>query len=104
MTRHKATPAIPPPGHLQPSSAGFWAEIQSDYQVTDAAGLRLLQAACEALDTAEAARLAIAEFGQTFVDRLGNPRPRPEVQIQRNALLTYARLVRELQLDPPGTK
>ena len=41
----------------------------------------------------------------TFIDRFGSPRTRPEVAIERDARLAFARLVRELDLDcePPAS-
>jgi phage terminase small subunit len=67
--------------------------------------LRLLQLAAEAWDSAQQARTAIAEHGMTFIDRFGSPRTRPEVAIERDARLAFARLVRELDLDcePPAS-
>jgi hypothetical protein len=73
--------------------------------------VRLLQLAGEAWDRAEQAREALAEHGVTFLDRFGSPRARPEVAIERDARIAFARLLRELALDvesspgdsrPPG--
>ncbi|HEU4973580.1 MAG TPA: hypothetical protein VFT50_00720 [Baekduia sp.] len=60
--------------------------------------LRLLTLALEASDRCEQARRAIAEYGLTFSDGNGNPRARPEVQIERDSRLAAARLFRELAL------
>jgi hypothetical protein len=72
--------------------------------------LKLLEAAATAWDRAEDARQVINTKGATFVDRHGEPRPRPEIQIEKNSHVLFARLVRELKLDqepapdfrPPG--
>ncbi|MFN7315261.1 MAG: P27 family phage terminase small subunit [Phycisphaerae bacterium] len=64
--------------------------------------LHLLAMACEALDRAAAAREAIAEHGPVFTDRYGQPRARPEVQIERDSRIAFARLLRELGLDVEG--
>jgi phage terminase small subunit len=64
--------------------------------------LHLLVLACEALDRAAQAREAIAEHGPVFVDRYGQPRARPEVQIERDSRIAFARLLRELALDVEG--
>ena len=45
------------------------------------------------------AREAIAEHGMTFEDGHGVTRSRPEIQIERDARIQFARLVRELDLD-----
>jgi hypothetical protein len=55
----------------------------------------------------QAAREAIATHGITYQDRFGAPRVRPEVAIERDARLAFARLIRALRLDveagaPPG--
>ena len=50
-----------------------------------------------------AARLAVAKHGITFVDRLGSPRARPEIKIELDSRVSFARLLRELAIDaePP---
>lgn len=88
------------PGHLTEDASGFWKRTQADYAITDEAGLRLLTLASECLDLAETCRLAIAKDGPVYADRFGAPRPRPEAAMGRNAMLTFARLTRELGLEP----
>jgi len=67
--------------------------------------LRLLQLAGEAWDRACEAREALAEHGLVFSDRFGQPHARPEVAVERDARLAFARLVCELDLDaePPSS-
>jgi hypothetical protein len=60
---------------------------------------RLLTLAGEAWDRATEAREALAEHGLTYVDRFDQPRARPEVAIERDSRLAFARLIRELDLD-----
>jgi phage terminase small subunit len=59
--------------------------------------------ACEAWDRSEQAREALAKHGMTYEDRFGAPRSRPEIAIERDSRLAFARLVRELGLNvaPP---
>lgn len=64
--------------------------------------VRLLRLACEAYDRGQQAREALATHGTTFVDRFGQPRARPEVAIERDARIAFARLMRELALDVEG--
>jgi phage terminase small subunit len=65
----------------------------------DSHHVRLLTKACEAWDRSERAREALAKYGMTYEDRFGAPRSRPEVAIERDSRLAFARLVRELGLD-----
>jgi phage terminase small subunit len=72
--------------------------VLSDY-VLESHHVRLLVLACETWDRGQDARQALAEHGTTYVDRFGQPRARPEVAIERDARIAFARLVRELALD-----
>lgn len=61
--------------------------------------LRLLRLACEAWDRAEQARKVLRRRGLTYRDRFDQPRARPEVAIERDSRMAFARLLRELDLD-----
>ena len=89
----------PAPGHLSPEMAAWWASVAAEHDL-DQHRLRLLEAACGAWDRMVQARQAVAEHGLTFEGKDG-PRPRPEVAIERDARIAFARLVREMSLDPP---
>jgi phage terminase small subunit len=99
------TPSRPlkAPKHLKPATRRWWLSVVEGYEL-EAHHERLLTMAGEAWDRKEAARGAIAKEGIVFLDRFGSPKPRPEVSIQRDAEITFARLIRELALDvdPPG--
>jgi P27 family predicted phage terminase small subunit len=86
------------PRGLQPETARWWREIVRTYEL-EAHHLRLLEAACRAWDRASLARQVLEEQGMTYTGAEGQPRMRPEVQIERQSLLAFARLVRELGLD-----
>jgi phage terminase small subunit len=60
---------------------------------------RLLTLAAEAFDRAVQAREILSRKGITFKDRFGQPKPRPEVAIERDARMAVAKLLRELDLD-----
>ena len=87
-----------PPDHLSPAMKAWWRSVLEDYDL-DAHHLHLLEAACGAWDRMTEARAAIAEHGLTFTDDRGSPKARPEVAIERDARIAFARLVRELDLD-----
>jgi phage terminase small subunit len=61
--------------------------------------VRLLTLAATAWDRAAAAREVIDREGAVYVDRFGQPKARPEIAIERDAVTALARLVRELDLD-----
>lgn len=93
----KRTPE-PAPEHLAKSTRAWWESVVENWHLEDH-HKRLLTLAGEAWDRAEQAREAIAEHGMTFVDRFDQPRARPEIAIERDSRLAFARLLRELCLD-----
>lgn len=90
------------PKHLRPDTATWWASVAADY-LLEPHHVRLLTLACEAWDRCHEARQALEKHGLTYADRFGQPHPRPEVSIERDSRIGFARLVRELNLDldPP---
>jgi len=86
------------PRHLKPATRKWWAGVVGEYELEDH-HLRLLCLACEAWDRGQQAREALAQHGLTFEDRHGAPRARPEVGIERDSRISFARLLRELGLD-----
>jgi phage terminase small subunit len=85
------------PNHLSPAMKDWWDAVTADYDL-DRHHLRLLEAACGAWDRMVQARIALAEHGLTYESQ-GGPRARPEVAIERDSRLSFARLLRELDLD-----
>jgi hypothetical protein len=55
-------------------------------------------------DRCVAAREILDREGLTYTDRFGQPKARPEVAIERDGRIAFARLLRELGLDvePPA--
>ena len=74
------------------------AQILDDYEL-ESHHSRILLLAAEAWDRGLTARQIITRKGMTFEDRFGQPKPRPEIAIERDSRLAFARLVRELGLD-----
>src|SRR5882672_6190490 len=93
---HNRKPSAPP--HLSDITRRWWQSVLAEYAL-EPHHLHLLKLACEALDRAEQARQALATNGTTYTDRFGAPRLRPEVSIERDSRLSFARLCRELDLD-----
>jgi P27 family predicted phage terminase small subunit len=90
------------PTHLEPTTRRWWRAVVEQY-VLGEHHLRLLRLACEAWDRGQQARVVLAECGLTYTDHHGQPRARPEVAIERDSRIGFARLLRELCLDvePP---
>jgi Phage terminase, small subunit len=89
----------------------WWLSVVEDYEL-EPHHILILTKAAEAFDRAEGARETIDKEGTTYQDRFGQPTARPEVSIERDSRLQFARLVRELNLSeeppnaprPPGLK
>ncbi|RVC45104.1 MAG: P27 family phage terminase small subunit [Mesorhizobium sp.] len=100
-----------PPPHLRQATKKWFKSVCEDYAL-DAHHVRLLTLAAEAYDQAQTAREVLDMDGQTFTDRFGQPKERPECGILQNARIAFARLIRELALDvdepadsrPPRTR
>jgi hypothetical protein len=101
------TPTPPPlkqdsaPPHLRRETASWWQTVVTEFEL-EPHHLRLLRLACEAWDRGQEAREAIAQHGSVFVDRFGQPRARPEIAIERDSRISFARMLRELALDVDG--
>jgi hypothetical protein len=87
-----------PPHHLRPATAAWWRSVNDDFDL-DPHHVRLLTLAAEAWDRGQQAREIIDRDGMTYLDRFGCPKPRPEVAIERDSRIGFARLLRELALD-----
>ena len=94
------------PAHLRNPTRRWFDQVLSVYEL-EQHHVRLLTLAAESWDRCEEAREALAEHGLTFVDRFDSPRARPEVAIERDSRIAFARLIRELDLDvepPPSPR
>ena len=98
MTPVRTKSHAPAPGHLSRDAKAWWRDVVQDYGL-DPHHLKLLRAACEAWDRHEQARKAVRKHGLTYTDRFGQPRARPEVAIERDSRIQFARLLRELDLE-----
>ena len=87
-----------PPAHLEAATRKWFRAVTEEYML-DHHHVRLLILAAESWDRCQQARKILAKEGLTFTDRLGCPRARPEVAVERDSRIAFARLVRELGLD-----
>jgi phage terminase small subunit len=103
MTLKKPELPPKPPKHLSKAAAAWFSHVTEEYELAPH-HLHLLLLACQALDRGESARAALAAHGETYTDKEGYPRTRPEVAIERDSRIAFARLTRELDLDtsPPA--
>jgi phage terminase small subunit len=108
----KAGKPAPPkaPHHLSKEMRQWWEKVVRGWEL-DEHHVLLLTKAAEAHDRADQARKILKKKGVTFLDRFKQPCARPEVSIERDSRLAFARLVRELNLSaatetprPPGLK
>jgi len=110
LVKPPAGPQWKAPAYLRPATREWFAGVAETYDL-ERHHVLLLTKACEALDRGESARAIVAKKGMTYTDRFGQPCARPEVAIERDARIAFARLLRELALDvvdepapsrPPG--
>lgn len=98
MAGNKGFATPKPPAHLEKATAKWWKQVVEDFEL-EPHHLRLLTLAAEAWDRCQAARAIIDEMGMTYNDRFDQPKPRPEIAIERDSRIGFARLLRELALD-----
>lgn len=91
-----------PPAHLSESTREWFLSVIGTYEL-EPHHLKLLILAAESWDRCAQARAIIDEHGLTYQDRFDAPRMRPEVAVERDSKLAFARLVRELDLDTEAT-
>jgi len=91
------------PTHLKPATKAWFIEVSSRYELEQHHRM-LLTLAGEAWDRVVEAREVIDREGLTFTNRFLEPKARPEIAIERDNRIAFARLMRELALDvePPA--
>lgn len=92
------TTTIRTPGHLKTTTKAWFAAVLAEYAL-EPHHVRLLTLAAEAWDRCCAARQILDRDGLTYLDRFDAPRARPEIAIERDSRIAFARLIRELGLD-----
>ena len=87
-----------PPAYLSAASKRWWSQVVADFEL-ESHHVRLLTLAASAWDRAEQARVALAKHGIVYQDGQGLPKTRPEVAVERDSRIAFARLLRELGLE-----
>lgn len=88
-----------PPKSLSTEARKWWRKLVAEYEITDPAGLLLLQTALEALDRMRGAQDAITTEGVTVKDRYGQLKAHPAVSIERDARAAVLAALKALNLD-----
>ena len=88
-----------PPKDLRPETKAWWRLVVADYPLEDH-HIHLLTLAARAWDEANAARAIVLREGLTTRDRWGQVKAHPACAIEQKSRNDYARLLRELNLDP----
>lgn len=86
------------PKHLQLQTRQWWMKVVREQELKESQR-RILTLAGEAWDRSAQARRVLEQDGLTYKDRFGQPRPRPEVAIEKDAKLLFARLLREIGVE-----
>jgi P27 family predicted phage terminase small subunit len=86
------------PDHLTATTKQWYRSVVEEYEL-DAHHLMLLQSAAETWDELQECRALIARDGLIIEGREGGVRAHPASAILRTARITFARLIRELDLD-----
>ena len=90
--------ALKPPKHLRAATKKWWSQVMADYEL-EPHHAKLLALAAETWDRCQQARELLDKHGLTYNDRFNAPCGRPEIAVERDSRLAFARLVRELGLD-----
>jgi P27 family predicted phage terminase small subunit len=89
----------------------MWQRLAAEYQITDAGGLVILAAACEAHDRMRQAQAILKAEGLTAVDRFGQTKAHPMTLTERDSRAQMLAALKQLNLDleplksigrPPG--
>jgi P27 family predicted phage terminase small subunit len=88
-----------PPKHLSREAKKLWRDILDEFDLSDSAGLRILQTALEAMDRAQAARQAIDLEGMTVLDKFGQLKPHPLLPTERDSRAAFLAGLKALSLD-----
>jgi len=73
-------------------------KVKSTWQLGDHHE-RIIILAGQAWDRAQAAKICVDTDGLRIKDRFGQMKPHPMIEVERQSMLAFARLVREVGLD-----
>jgi len=87
------------PEHLSREAQKWWLKLTADYDLTDPAGLLLLQTSMEAFDRMRIAQGQISQDGTAIRDRFGQIKPHPLLTAERDSRAQMLMALKALHLD-----
>ncbi|MFC1481832.1 phage terminase small subunit P27 family [Candidatus Neomarinimicrobiota bacterium] len=87
------------PDYLSKEARQWWDRIALEYDISDEAGLLLLQTALEAFDRMRAAQKAINEDGEVIKDRFEQIKAHPMLTVERDSRAQMLAALKALNLD-----
>lgn len=112
VTKLKPAALPKPPVKLSPEARKLWDDTLSEYEPWNAADLKRLARACEALNRLRDAQRRIAKDGAVIPDGRGSKKAHPAVNIEKEAHRQLFEALKSLHLGedepakpghPPGT-
>lgn len=89
-----------PPGHLSPAAKKLWKEFMTEYDLTDTAGLTLLNLLTTAWDESEKLAEQVRREGPTIINPAsGAQHAHPALQQLKESRAVVLRCIRALNLD-----
>ena len=83
---------------LRPATKKWVKKVQNEWQL-DEHHERLLIMAAQCWDRAQIAKTIVDTEGTVIKDRFDQPKTHPGAEIERQAMLTFSKLLREIGLD-----
>ena len=91
--------SLKPPKRLSPEAKKLWRSITEEFEVSDSAGLLLLENALSAFDEMRAGQAILATDGPIITDRFGAKKQHPVTLVIRDARNLLLRSLKALNLD-----
>ena len=86
------------PKTLGARGRNYWRRVTAEFAL-EPCDLALLQAGCEQIERADSAREVISKDGVAVIDRFGQSKPHPLIDVERQAQMAFVRIIRELGLS-----
>lgn len=89
----------PPPSNFSIEARRLWRRFHAGYNLTDEAGMILLQTGLEAFDRMRSAQCLLTSEGLTVIDRFNIPRSHPATVVERDSRSAFMAALKALHLD-----